>query len=86
MPTTGDTSTIVVKVAGRLTGVVVDAVCDVVTIAPGQAVAVSGVAADVDPRLVAGLAEVDGRMLILIDMSHVLPDLAPPAAVGGPPS
>jgi purine-binding chemotaxis protein CheW len=84
VPTDGDTSTIVVKVAGRLTGVVVDAVCDVVTIAQGQAVVAASVAADVDARLVTGLAEVDGRMLILVDMTHVLPDLGPPAAADGP--
>ena len=83
VPRDSDTSTIVVTVGGRLTGVVVDAVCDVVTIDDGQVVAAASVASGVDPRLVAGLAEVDARMLILVDMTYVLPSIAPPAAADG---
>ena len=67
------TVAIILNVAGRVVGVVVDAVSDVLTLAAGAISATPDFAsATFDTRYITGLATVDGGMLIMLDIERLL--------------
>jgi purine-binding chemotaxis protein CheW len=67
------TVVIILNVAGRVLGVVVDAVSDVVALAAETIRPVPEFASSVfDTKYITGLATVDGRMLILLDIELLL--------------
>src|SRR6185369_15609202 len=67
------TVVIILNVAGRVLGVVVDAVSDVVALAAEAIRPVPEFASSVfDTKYITGLATVDGRMLILLDIELLL--------------
>lgn len=67
------TVVIVLNVAERVVGVVVDAVCDVVPLAPATIQPPPEFAGSVlDLRYITGLATVDGRLVILLDIEKLM--------------
>ena len=66
------TVTIFLDIAGTTVGVVVDAVADVVQLAQGQIRPAPRFEGQVDAAFVRGIASVDQRMLIVIDMQALL--------------
>lgn len=83
------TVVIVVKVMGergeRTVGIVVDAVCEVYSVAAAELQSAPDVGAGVDTAFIKGLATVESKMIILLDIdqlinSSVLDGLAPVAA------
>jgi len=66
------TVVIVLNVAGRVVGIVVDSVSDVIDLAPEQIHPPPEMGAAVDVEHVIGLGAVDQRMLILLDIEHLL--------------
>ena len=63
---------VVLRLAGRVIGVVVDAVSDVVRLAPGDVKAAPQLGALVDSSYIAGLATQDERMILLMDIEKLL--------------
>ncbi len=61
---------IVLKLADGAMGMVVDAVNDVVQLAPGQISAIPGVGPEVS--YLCGMSQLDGRRLILIDIEQLM--------------
>jgi purine-binding chemotaxis protein CheW len=67
------TVVIVLNVAERVIGVVVDAVCDVVPLAPASIQPPPEFAGSVlDLQYITGLATVDGRLVILLDIEKLM--------------
>ncbi|HSN34427.1 MAG TPA: chemotaxis protein CheW [Ideonella sp.] len=66
------TVVIILNVAGRVLGIVVDGVSDVVTLAPGQIRPAPDFAAALDTGYVIGLGTLDDRMLILVDIEKLI--------------
>ena len=66
------TVVIILNLAERLVGMVVDAVSDVITLAPGQIRPAPHLGACVDTKYITGLGSVDERMLILIDIEILM--------------
>jgi purine-binding chemotaxis protein CheW len=79
---------IVLRIAGRVIGIVVDSVSDVVRLAPSDIKAAPRLGAVVDGAYIAGLATPDGRMIMLVDIEKFLSgadlDLLERAAEGVP--
>ena len=72
-PRYDDTTVMVVlRLAGRVIGVVVDAVSDVVRLAPGDIKAAPQLGSLVDGSYIAGLATQDERMILLLDIEKFL--------------
>jgi purine-binding chemotaxis protein CheW len=69
-----DSTTVVVilRVAGRIIGLVVDAVSDVVHLAPNDVKEAPGLGSVVDSSFLAGLATRDDRMILLLDIEKLL--------------
>ena len=69
-----DSTTVVVilRVAGRIIGLVVDAVSDVVHLAPQDVKEAPGLGSVVDSSFLAGLATRDERMILLLDIEKLL--------------
>ena len=69
-----DSSTVVVilRVAGRVIGLVVDAVSDVVRLAPNDVKEAPALGSVVDSSFLAGLATRDDRMVLLLDIEKLL--------------
>ena len=69
-----DSTTVVVilRVAGRIIGLVVDAVSDVVHLAPSDVKEAPGLGSVVDSSFLAGLATRDDRMILLLDIEKLL--------------
>ena len=69
-----DATTVVVilRVAGRVIGLVVDAVSDVVHLTPQEVKAAPGLGSVVDSSFLAGLATRDDRMILLLDIEKLL--------------
>jgi purine-binding chemotaxis protein CheW len=69
-----DSTTVVVilRVAGRIIGLVVDAVSDVVHLAPNDVKEAPALGAVVDSSFLAGLATRDDRMILLLDIEKLL--------------
>ena len=74
-----DASTVVIilNVARRVIGIVVDAVSDVVTFAADQIRPVPEFSAQLDTQFIMGLARLEDQMVILLDIEHLLasPDM-----------
>lgn len=66
------TVVIVLNVKNRVIGVVVDAVSDVVPVKPSQVKAAPQFETSLDAQFIMGLADVGGRMLILMDIESVV--------------
>ena len=66
------TVVIILRVAGRIIGVVVDGVSDVVRLAPGDVKAAPGLGSIVDSGFLAGLATQGDRMILLLDIEKFL--------------
>lgn len=67
------TVVIIIKAGGKVVGMVVDGVSDVVGLLPAEIRPAPELAA-VDTRYITGLATVDGQMLILVDIERLLSD------------
>jgi len=69
-----DASTVVIilNLAERLVGVVVDSVSDVITLGADQMKPAPEFGASMDTRYITGLGSVDGRMLILLDIETLV--------------
>jgi purine-binding chemotaxis protein CheW len=63
---------IVLRIAGRVIGIVVDAVSDVVRLAASDVKAAPQLGAVVDSAYIAGLATQDERMILLMDIEKFL--------------
>ena len=71
------TVVIIVNVGARVVGMVVDAVCDVVSLAPEQVQPGPAMAA-IEHGCITGLATLEERMLILLDVQALLADFDSP--------
>jgi purine-binding chemotaxis protein CheW len=69
---TATTVTVIVMVAGRQFGVVVDAVSDVVEVAPSGIRPVPDMGTTVDTEYLQGLTSVGERMVLLLDVDRLL--------------
>ena len=66
------TVVVIVSVARRVVGIVVDAVSDVITLMPQQIRPAPEFGGALDTRFITGLGTVDKRMLILTDIERLL--------------
>ena len=66
------TVVIILNVAGRVMGIVVDGVSDVITLGLEQMRPVPGLGSVIDTEYIMGLGTVDERMLILIDIEKMM--------------
>ena len=66
------TVVIILRVAGRVIGVVVDGVSDVVPLAPGDIKAAPALGSIVDSGFLAGLATIGERMILLLEIEKFL--------------
>lgn len=66
------TVVIILRIAGRVIGVVVDGVSDVVRLAAGEVKAAPQLGSIVDSGFLAGLATRDERMILLLDIEKFL--------------
>ena len=66
------TVVIILRVVGRVIGVVVDAVSDVVRLAPGDVKAAPSLGSIVDSGFLAGLATLNDRMILLLEIERFL--------------
>lgn len=66
---------IVVWIAGRLVGLLVDAVCDIVTVSSDALQPTPGLRSEIMQTLITALVTVDERMIALLSLDHVLPAL-----------
>lgn len=66
------TVVIILSVANRVVGAVVDAVSDVLTLAPGQIRPAPEFSAALETQFVTGLGTIDERMLILLDIEKLM--------------
>lgn len=64
---------IVTRIADRMVGLLVDAVCDILTVAKSALQPTPDVACDFARTFVKGLLAVEGRMISLISLDRVLP-------------
>jgi purine-binding chemotaxis protein CheW len=66
------TVVIILNVAGRIVGIVVDGVSDVLALSAGQIRAAPEFSSVFDTRYITGLGTVEQRMLILVDMDKLM--------------
>jgi len=66
------TVVIIVDLHHRTTGIVVDGVSDVLTLAPSQIKAAPLLSGDMDTDYIRGLGSIEDRMLILVDIEKLL--------------
>ncbi|QOJ22770.1 MAG: chemotaxis protein CheW [Gammaproteobacteria bacterium] len=66
------TVVIILNVAGRVMGIVVDGVSDVITLTTEQMRPAPGLGSVIDTEYILGLGTVDERMLILIDIEKLM--------------
>ena len=66
------TVVIILNVAGRVMGIVVDGVSDVISIGANQMRPTPGFGSVIDTEYIMGLGTVDERMLILIDIEKLM--------------
>ena len=66
------TVVIILRIAARVIGIVVDGVSDVLPLAPGDVKPAPQLGALVDSAFLAGLATRDGRMILLMDIEKFL--------------
>jgi purine-binding chemotaxis protein CheW len=63
---------IILNVGGRVVGMVVDAVSEVVALPSEQVRAAPEFASSVDTRYIRGLASMDERMLVVVDIETLM--------------
>lgn len=63
---------VVVVVRGRVMGLIVDTVSDVLNIDPGEIQATPDFGAQVDTRFISGMAKAGERLIVLLDIEKVL--------------
>jgi purine-binding chemotaxis protein CheW len=66
------TVVIILNIAKRVMGIVVDAVSDVVALAPDQVRPAPSLAGVLEQGFIRGLATVEGRMLIVMDIARLM--------------
>ncbi len=66
------TVVIILNIAERVVGMVVDGVSDVITLSPEQVRAAPEFGAALDTRYILGLGTVDRRMIILLDIERLM--------------
>ncbi len=66
------TVVIILNIAERVVGMVVDGVSDVITLSPEQVRAAPEFGAALDTRYILGLGTVDRRMIILVDIERLM--------------
>ncbi len=66
------TVVIILNVAGRVVGMVVDSVSDVISLAPEQIRPTPDFSTSFDVKYITGLGTVDKRMLILVDIEKLM--------------
>ncbi|MCX8146274.1 MAG: chemotaxis protein CheW [Azovibrio sp.] len=66
------TVVIILNVANRIVGIVVDSVSDVIRLGPAQIRPAPDFSASFDTRYIQGLATVEGRMLIVTDIEQLM--------------
>lgn len=66
------TVVIILNVAGRVIGMVVDSVSDVLSLAPAQIRSAPDFSASFDTKYILGLATIDQRMLIVTDIAQLM--------------
>ena len=66
------TVVIVLNIAGRVVGMVVDSVSDVITLAPEQIKPAPAMGAALDTDYLIGLGTLDDRMLIVVDIDRLM--------------
>lgn len=66
------TVVIILNVCGRVVGMVVDSVSDVIQLAPEQVRAAPDFSSSFDTRYITGLGAFDDRMLILVDIEKLM--------------
>ena len=66
------TVVIILNIAGRVVGIVVDSVSDVMTLGPDQIRPAPEFSSSFETRYITGLGTVDGRMLILVDIEMLM--------------
>jgi len=66
------TVVIILNVAGRIVGMVVDGVSDVITLSPEQTKPAPDFSSSFDTEYITGLGTVDERMLILVDIEKLM--------------
>jgi purine-binding chemotaxis protein CheW len=72
--------TVVAQVSGRVVGLLVDAVSDILTVNAEEISAAPEIASDETRRFVRGVFGLEGRMISLISLDEVLPELESEAA------
>jgi purine-binding chemotaxis protein CheW len=70
----------VAHIAGRLVGLLVDAVSDIIQLTDEAVQPTPDVASDEVRTFVKGIFAIDGRMISLIDLDHILPEIEAEAA------
>jgi purine-binding chemotaxis protein CheW len=71
---------IVVRIGEQTVGLLVDAVCDILTVTEDMLQPTPDVACDSVKTFVKGIMAIDGRMISLISLDHVLPSVEAEAA------
>ena len=66
------TVVIIINIANRIMGIVVDGVSDVIALTAGQIRPVPDLVATIDTKYLLGLGTVDERMLILVDIERLM--------------
>lgn len=66
------TVTIILNVGGRVVGIVVDAVSDVLSLDPAQLCEPPEFASSLDTRYIQSLGSIDDRMLIVVDIEKLM--------------
>ncbi|KAF0844595.1 MULTISPECIES: chemotaxis protein CheW [Methylovorus] len=66
------TVVIILNLNGRIVGMVVDGVSDVMSLQPNQIRAVPDIVASIDTKYIVGLASVEEKMFILVDIEQLM--------------
>lgn len=66
------TVVIILNLNGRVVGIVVDGVSDVIALKEEQIREVPSLVTSIDTKYIVGLATIDQRMLILVDIEHLM--------------
>jgi purine-binding chemotaxis protein CheW len=66
------TVVIILRIGNQMLGIVVDAVCDVVALMPGQVKPAPVMSTSLDSKFIRGLAPIGERMLIVLDIARLL--------------
>jgi purine-binding chemotaxis protein CheW len=66
------TVVIILNIAKRVMGIVVDAVCDVVALAAEEVRPAPTLGGAIESGFIRGLAPIDGRMLIVVDIARLM--------------